>query len=59
MPFLAVERDSSVPLEGLLRCAHVVFPFLSEAQAVNHAVDAVVAYIWVYLLDKWMKLDGS
>jgi len=37
----------------------VVFPFLSEAQAVNHAVDAVVAYIWVYLLDKWMKLDGS
>jgi hypothetical protein len=59
MPFLAVERNPPVPLERLLRRAHVVFPFLPEAQAVNYAVNAVVTNIGVYLLDERVEIDGS
>jgi len=59
MPFLAVERNPSVPLQSLLRRAHVVLPFLPEAKAVNYSVDAVVAYVRVYLLNERAKIDGS
>jgi hypothetical protein len=59
MPFLAVERNPSVPLQSLLRRAHVVLPFLPEAKAVNYSVDAVVSYVRVYLLSERVKIDGS
>ena len=57
VPFFAVERNLSIPLQSLLRCSHVMFPLLPEAQAVDHSVDAVIAYVRVYLLDEWVKLD--
>jgi len=51
MPAQTIEADFSMTFQVLLSVAHIMFPFLPKVDAIDYAVDRVIAEIGVDKLD--------